>query len=441
MGKKRKQKQQTNNGDTRPLSTKEYTMPTWAMTKPKAKPVVLGPSINERKLTDEDERRATKYDNSRLMSMLYLALSLKRPHKGSGETKLLEAIEQHIPRGFAKHFDNAGNLHVDARQTATNRTLFVAHVDTVHRADGVNRIKQTPSVWYADGSQLGADDGAGVAMLMHLLYHKVPAYYIFTVGEECGGIGATAVGADEELLKQFDRAIAFDRRDVSSVITHQAGGRCCSDEFANALSDKFNDAGLLYMPDDGGVYTDTAEFIEVIPECTNISIGYKSEHTEREALDILHFRHLADAVLSFDWDTLPIERDPTVVEHPTYYTGTSFGLGSYYHDSWYDYDSPSFPSTGAVTQPDLYNKPYNDTATTWTDDDDLYCALDDLKRGDEGYIWSILSDYLHYEYGLDLPTSTPINPKRADIQRWQKAVGTMPTEDILDEIVDTLYLI
>jgi len=317
--------------------------------------------------------------------------------------------------------------------------MFVSHVDTVHRDDGVNAIKQTPSVWYASGSQLGADDGAGTAMLMHLLYHKVPAYYIFTVGEECGGIGAKVVSDDQALLKQFDRAIAFDRRNNSSVITHQGYGRCCSDAFAEALSDKFNDAGLLYMPDDGGVYTDTAEFVDVIPECTNISIGYMAEHTDREALDILHFRHLADAVLSFDWDNLPTERDPSVDDFASgknWWSSSLWGYGGAKFDDSYSWLKEDYPTQATGTYP------ATDTSTTWTDDDDLYCALEEAaNRHDTGYLWSLLSDHIETYYGVTLPLSATINFKRADLHRWQKQVGQQPTEDILDEIAEQLTII
>jgi len=70
----------------------------------------------------------------------------------------------------------------------------------------------------------------------------------------------------------------------------------------------------MYSTDDSGVYTDTAEFVDNIPECTNISIGYYSEHGEREHLDVNHLQRLAAAVLKFDWDALPVERDPKVKE-------------------------------------------------------------------------------------------------------------------------------
>ena len=250
-----------------------------------------------------------------LYKTLARALSVKRPHGGAGVTMFEQWLYDRIPAGFDKFFDSCGNLHVDARITADHKTLFVAHIDTVHKGDGPNKIRKTHGTWYADGAPLGADDGAGVAMLMHLMHNSVPGYYIFTQGEECGGIGAKYVAKHyAELLAQFDRAIAFDRRGLDSVITHQGWGRCASDAFGDALANALNtaDATLMYLPDDTGVYTDTAEFVDIIPECTNISVGYYSEHSENERLDIFHYIALSQAVLLVDWDNLPTERDPSV---------------------------------------------------------------------------------------------------------------------------------
>jgi len=244
------------------------------------------------------------------------ALSMMRPHNSEGTKRLTDWLEQRAPAHARVHRDAIGNLHVDTRMTKEHRTLFVAHVDTVHRKEGPNKIRQTDTHWYADGAALGADDGAGVAMLMHLLHAGVHAYYVFTQGEECGGIGATHLAKHErELLSEFDRAIAFDRRGIDSVITHQGRGRCCSDAFGDALSAALNaDDTLMYLPDNTGVYTDTAEFIDIIPECTNISVGYYSEHSDKESLDILHLQALAERVAKIDWDALPTDRDPTVAE-------------------------------------------------------------------------------------------------------------------------------
>ena len=253
---------------------------------------------------------------SMLYKTLHKALHMKRPHNSVGTHEFTDWLVSAVPERLWElvFLDDCGNIHVDARLDVSHRTLFVAHVDTVHKGTGSNNVKKFKAKWMADGSQLGADDGAGCAILMHLLEHEVPGYYIFTQGEECGGIGATFVATEfSEFLHGFDRAIAFDRRGIDSVITHQGWGRCCSDEFGEALSNALNmNEEFMYSPDSTGVYTDTAEFVDYIPECTNISVGYYNEHSDKEYLDIIHFNMLANTVINIDWDSLPTTRDPKV---------------------------------------------------------------------------------------------------------------------------------
>ena len=280
-----------------------------------------------------------------LMTTLTRALTVKRPHAGLGVQAFTQWLATAVPEHLQEmtFIDTCGNLHVDARTDDNHRTLFVAHVDTVHRVEGKNPIRKVKNKkvheWHATpASCLGADDGAGVAMLVHMMHGGIAGYYIFTQGEECGGIGAKHIAKYyPELLDCFDRAIAFDRRGTDSVITHQGYGRCCSDVFGQALANALNDDDmqLMYSTDDSGVYTDTAEFVDNIPECTNISIGYYSEHGEREHLDVNHLQRLAAAVLKFDWDALPVERDPKMPEYKTYgvsaYNWKGYGM---------DYDEP-----------------------------------------------------------------------------------------------------
>jgi hypothetical protein len=97
----------------------------------------------------------------------------------------------------------------------------------------------------------------------------------------------------------------------------------------------------MYLGDDSGIYTDTAEFVDVIPECTNISVGYMYEHSDKEELNIHHFTALADAVLTLPWDTLPTDRDPAVVESKwdAYdHAGYAVPSGAWTKDWWKDYD-------------------------------------------------------------------------------------------------------
>ena len=297
-----------------------------------------------------------------LYTTLARALSMKRPHNSEGTRRLTDWLEENAPAHAKVHRDAAGNLHIDTRISASNRTLFTAHVDTVHRDQGPNKIRKTDTHWHADGAPLGADDGAGCAMLMHLLHSGVAGYYLFTQGEECGGIGAKWVADNQrELLSEFDRAIAFDRRGIDSVITHQGMGRCCSDVFAEALANELcADMTLMYSPDNTGVYTDTAEFTDIIPECTNISIGYYAEHSEHESLDIVHLQTLADRVALIDWDALPTDRDPTKVE-------------SLYYNDWMP---ASWSKATSVSSPSY-------STGRWhylTDNDDVEWLREDLRE-------------------------------------------------------------
>jgi hypothetical protein len=72
------------------------------------------------------------------------------------------------------------------------------------------------------------------------------------------------------------------------------------------------------MPDDTGVFTDTANYIDIIPECTNVSCGYANEHTGNETLHLPTLFALRNQCLVIDWETLPTVRDPKVIERQTY---------------------------------------------------------------------------------------------------------------------------
>ena len=325
-----------------------------------------------------------------LHKTLARALSVKRPHNTPAVSDFTEWLFNALPAEL-KSFtsvDGAGNLHIDNR-IAGSKTLFIAHIDTVHKEVGANKIRKTATHWYADGAPLGADDGAGVAMLMHLIHADVKGYYIFSQGEECGGIGAKHIATHHtDLLAQFDRAIAFDRRGIDSVISHQGMGRCASDVFCQALANDLNafDDTLMYSPDDTGVYTDTAEFTDIIPECTNISVGYYSEHGDQENLDIVHFEALSKAVLKVVWDSLPTDRDPTVPEYKTYKYNTGW---------WSNY--------GVYGDATTHNKQVDSKYFgTWQDDDywqteNLLDAIYDAMAGSYDFLLEQISEAVYPE--------------------------------------------
>ena len=339
--------------------------------------------------------------NSILHKTLARALSMKRPHNSEGTRRMtdwLEASARTLTNAKV-HRDAIGNLHVDTRLHSSNRTLFVAHVDTVHRVEGPNKIRKTATHWHADGAPLGADDGAGCAMLMHLLHSGVAGYFVFTQGEECGGIGASWLANNwKDGLAKFDRAIAFDRRGIDSVITHQGMGRCCSDVFADALANELcADMTLMYLPDDTGVYTDTAEFVDIIPECTNISVGYDREHSDQESLDIQHFVALAQRVVKIDWDMLPTDRDPTVYEskYDSRYDG-QYGGAWWTKEDWGKYPrTTSVNSFSSSSDWKSYHHLVDDRDaldnTQWLRDE-LREALEEARAGATSYLIELICE-------------------------------------------------
>ncbi|ALI98101.1 hypothetical protein [Rufibacter tibetensis] len=214
-------------------------------------------------------------------------------------------LEPYLPEGVQK--DDFGNYFIRIGESAT---LFTAHLDTCSSEyEKVNHVFEG-NIIRTDGSTiLGGDNKAGVTILLYLISKGVPGTYYFFVGEEIGCLGSrAALRADASFFAQFKRAVAFDRRKVGSIITHQRGGRCCSEQFADALSHQFSNQGLDYQADPYGVFTDTAVFVDVIPECTNLSSGVWGEHTSEEYVDILLLEEIARAAERIAWDSLPTHR-------------------------------------------------------------------------------------------------------------------------------------
>lgn len=242
-----------------------------------------------------------------LLTPLYEALSLKRS-AGSPEEADFAAwlLKRYIDN--LKKVDEGGNLHFEV---GDSKTLFVAHIDTCHRNHGTNTFVLENGIIRAAEECLGADDGAGVAMLCHLMTNRIPGYYIFTRQEEEGGVGSSYLAkAHPALLRRFERSICFDRRGTSEIITVQSGETCASPEFAEALSIEFMEQNMLYMESDRGTYTDNKEFTHLISENVNISVGYENEHGPKELLDLQHLLDLAAAVLQIKWEDLPVKRKP-----------------------------------------------------------------------------------------------------------------------------------
>lgn len=222
----------------------------------------------------------------------------------------------------------------------TPTVVFSSHVDTVHSGGGKQVVKFDANLQVAykqDNQPLGADDAAGVWLLMQMIHAGVPGRYLFHRGEECGGLGSRMVADHHaDIFDGMTHAIAFDRRGDCSVITHQRGGRCCSDAFADELACRLTAAtGHTLFADDTGSFTDTANYTDIIGECTNVSVGYMDEHSGKEMLDVEYLLKLRDACCNPAlWVDLPVARKAGEYEPRSYGGG---GYGSWWDEDWATY--------------------------------------------------------------------------------------------------------
>lgn len=220
-------------------------------------------------------------------------------------------LKSFLPQGYQQ--DDFGNFFLLIGENP--KSMFTCHLDTVSKS--MQQVKHVfpDSKFIATDrtSILGADDKAGMVVILSMIEKKIPGLYYFFIGEEVGCVGSSDLADNWKEFTQYhtiQRVVSFDRRGTTSVITHQLGGRCCSDEFAKELSFQLNSAfgDLNLAPDDTGVVTDSAQFTDLVGECTNISVGYYKEHTVDECQDIEYLTKLCKAVCQINWETLPTAR-------------------------------------------------------------------------------------------------------------------------------------
>jgi hypothetical protein len=256
----------------------------------------------------------------------------QRPHRSKGEAAFIARYIATLP-GVSVDVDGNYLLRI-----GTAPILWSAHLDTVARSDERQTVRIDRGILalsdrsYQTSACLGADDTAGVFLLREMILAGTPGLYIFHRGEERGGIGSRALVRDRpDTVDGIQHAIAFDRRGTTSIITWQSGGLCCSDTFALALADRLNagNPGFAFEPDETGVYTDTAEYTGLIPECTNVSVGYEGAHSPRETLDVDFILALREALIGFDASDLPVARTPG---------DDGYGAAGPYADDWIEAD-------------------------------------------------------------------------------------------------------
>jgi hypothetical protein len=221
-------------------------------------------------------------------------------------------LEHLLPNGWKR--DSVGNYYYEIGKS---ETLFTSHLDTYCKEKvKVNHVIEDEWIKTDGTTILGGDNKAGCCVLFYLIEQQVPGTYYFFLSEEPisnkGGLWGSRMilKKNPEFFKKFKRAVAFDRKQIGSIITRQSARFCCSNEFAEDLINQYKKVGLPYQTDMTGWYTDTATFMDVIPECTNISAGVWGEHTTKEMVNIKYLEAVCKASANIDWENTPVVRTP-----------------------------------------------------------------------------------------------------------------------------------
>lgn len=267
---------------------------------------------------------------------------------------------------------------------------WLSHTDTVHQDGGRHPVgMHGADLFTLDETShcLGADDTAGVWMMREMILARVPGLYIFHRAEEVGCRGSAWIAKHTpDLLDGIRYAVSLDRAGYDSVITHQMGTRTASDEFAYALADLLNIT--TYAPDPTGTYTDSNEYRRLVPECTNLSVGYHNAHSNDEYQNAYFAHLLLDRLIEYGEQvaTLPVARNPAVVERRG-----AYGLNTYGGGPTVNYAQPvlSGHQNSEYYPDDAAEDPYTDYTEDPADapDDVCFLCLKEFEPGDWTKPW------------------------------------------------------
>lgn len=274
--------------------------------------------------------------DTRLTTLLEM-LTYMRPANSQAEVEFINKFLMPLP---GAQVDGFGNIWLDVGAAEPN-IIWSSHTDTVHHDSGRQKLAFKDSMVCADvqrrklNSQeldalmkdymrtskmphvpkdkkttncLGADCTSGIWLMIEMIKAGQPGRYIFHREEETGGHGSSHIARNEShLLKGIEFCVALDRKGYYDVITHQMVGRTASNAFAASMADIL---GGNFKACDGGTFTDSANYADIVPECTNLSIGYFHQHGPGEYQDLEFILWMRDKLCSADFSTLVVDRDP-----------------------------------------------------------------------------------------------------------------------------------
>ena len=223
----------------------------------------------------------------------------------SGEEQTIKSVVYNIIAPYVDTitYDAYGNILAEKCYGRKNTTVLLnAHLDTVANFAPNRQIVKDGHIWSSSEGILGADDRAGIAVILEVAkrlpdtgYHGT-VKFAFTVEEEIGLVGASHV--PHEFLQNVDAAVVVDRRGTGDIVT-SCGGYIpfCHEGYGRFFEQVALEADLIGWCVTAGGMSDTHIWAEHGIESVNLSVGYANEHTSAETLDVSAAFHTSKLVL------------------------------------------------------------------------------------------------------------------------------------------------
>lgn len=226
-----------------------------------------------------------------------------------------------------------------------------AHMDTVHAFRDDRKVfldvVEGDEILSTNDACLGADDRAGLALVLSLMEdfadknHRMHTDFTgsliawITVDEEVGCVGAEQLSA-MGFFENLDMSITFDRRNERDIVCKNFSGDFCDVSYAKAFVKAGAEIGQVWKPVSGSI-SDAMISSEASVNSVNLSVGYDSEHTTYETLNL---RALYDTYrLAHSFIRLVCHEEITPYVYSGYGKYPSYGGNSYFAngDSYYSY--------------------------------------------------------------------------------------------------------
>lgn len=193
--------------------------------------------------------------------------------------------------------DSFGNVLAERKYGDGPTVLLSAHMDTVVDFEPGREVVWEGQLLRSSAGILGADDRAGIAIILETLYRvqlvrlQGTIKVAFTCAEEIGRVGSQHIAP--EWLDDVDMAVVADRRNRRDIVTSCPWMPFCPEETGMFWAET---ARLIGQSDwrtcQGGI-SDAMTYAEYGIPSVNLSCGYLHEHTEEEEL---HWPSVLDTI-------------------------------------------------------------------------------------------------------------------------------------------------